>query len=408
MSHTPIKPRRRVATRVPELTGEEPLTLPKGRRPASVIRSIAPDLPAPRREEGAVSGEDRYRVESEIGKGGMGKVLRVADTDLNREIAMKVLINSAHQSTTRRFIEEAQITSQLEHPNMLPVHDFGINEDGDVFFTMQYVRSHDTLGEIVERLRDGDPDTHRAYTFEKRVQLIQQVAHALSYAHERGVIHRDIKPDNIMVGEHGQVYLVDWGVAKLLDQAERPVPHTLRQLDGPGPDATRDGILIGTPPYMAPEQILGLNDEVGPRTDVYALTVVLYELLTLNYYLGDVKDDLPSITSAVVHRKPADAESHFDPVNGRVPRSLSRICRKGLSKAPEQRFQSADELSSALQDWLEGNAPVVCPGTMIQRGLSRYSRLIDRWPVLLPAITITAFILLAAWFVLATALVLFP
>ena len=407
MTQAPSRPRRRIETRVPELSGGSPTRTP-GRKPPSLLHHLAPEVHSSTGQEGAVSGEERYRVEGEIGAGGMGKVLRVADTDLNREIAMKVLINASNQSTMRRFIEEAQITSQLEHPNMLPVHDFGINEEGDVFFTMQYVRSHDTLGELIERLREGDEATHRHYTFERRVQLIQQVCNALDYAHERGVIHRDIKPDNVMVGEYGQVYLVDWGVAKLLDQAEREVPHTLRNTDEPGPDATRDGILIGTPPYMAPEQILGLNDEVDQITDVYALCVVLYELLTLNYYLGAVADDLPAITSAVVHRRPPDAESHLGARNGRVPRSLSRICRKGLAKPREKRFQSARELASALQDWIEGNAPVVCPGTMIQRSLAGYSRAIDRRPVLLPALTITLLILVTGWLILATVLIAFP
>jgi serine/threonine-protein kinase len=403
-------PGRRVATRVPSLPDDQTVPPRQAGRPApSLIDQLEPkpDTSAPSTEEGTISGQARYRVREEVGKGGMGKVLRVEDTDLNREIAMKVLLGSAaNQGTMRRFIEEAQISSQLEHPNMLPVHDFGINEDGDIFFTMQYVRSHDTIGEIVERLRAGDREAHRRYTFERRVQIMQQVCHALAYAHERGVVHRDIKPSNIMVGEHGEVFVVDWGIAKLAGQAERDAPQTLRQGDEASPDKTRQGTLVGTPPYMSPEQIAGFNDEVDAISDVYAVTTVLYEFLTLNYYLGALKNDLAVISAAVLHRKPADAESHLDPLNGRVPRQLSRICRRGLSKPREKRFQSARELAEALQLWLEGNAPVVCPGTGIQRGLVRFSKLIDRHPVLIPAVAITASILLVTWLVLATALVL--
>ncbi|HNT28576.1 MAG TPA: hypothetical protein PKH10_10410, partial [bacterium] len=128
--------------------------------------------------------------------------------------------------------------------------------------------------------------------------------------------------------------------------------------------------------------------EVDARTDVYAMCTVLYEFLTLNYYLGNVGEEMSDLVGAILNRKPPDAESWSDPLNGRVPRALSRILRKGLSKKRVDRFQNAGELEEVLQDWMEGNAPVVCPGTAMQRGLSRYSRWIDRHPVFVPAFTI--------------------
>ena len=404
-SRRAIQPPQKVSTRLPqrhwlEAQGEvesnnATLNLSPERAPQSLL-GAEPAPGAPER------GTDRYQVREEVGRGGMGKVLRVEDVDLNREVAMKVLLmGRVDQEQVGRFIEEAQISSQLEHPNMLPVHDFGVNKDGQLFFTMKYVRGHQDLASIIDLLRDGDQETFARYTFERRVQIVQLVCHALQYAHERGVVHRDIKPSNIVVGEHGEVYLVDWGVAKVVaPDVERKVKSTGRL------QHTEKGTWLGTPAYMAPEQVLGRSEEVDARTDVYAVCAVLYELLTLNYYLGAVGEEMTDLVAAIINKQPPDAEDWVDPQNGRVPRPLSRILRAGLKKRKADRFQSARELEEALQAWLEGNAPIVCPGTAIQRGLSGYIRWIDLHPVLLPALTITGAVLLLGWLVTATVLAL--
>jgi eukaryotic-like serine/threonine-protein kinase len=372
--------------------------------PKSVLRRIA----ASEANEDPV--EDRYAVRQEIGRGGMGRVLLVHDQDLNRDVAMKVLLGKeAADAHVRRFIEEAQITGQLEHPNVLPVHDFGVNGEGEVFFTMKFVKGHVTLEDIIERLRNDDPAAHRAFTFERRVQIMQQVCHALRYAHQRGVIHRDIKPSNIVLGPCGEVFLVDWGVAKLAadvkaaaQKAGAPLP------DAPPPDdpirksdriraTTREGEWLGTPAYMAPEQALAHQHEVDSVSDLYSLCAVMYELLSLHYYLGVVGGRMGDLVAAILQRRPIDAEDHKHPLNGRVPRILSRICRKGLEKRRELRYRTAQELEEALQGWLEGNTPVVCPGTAIKRGLTKWGTLIDKYPVLAPAVSITVSILLIAW-----------
>ncbi|MCW8141587.1 MAG: hypothetical protein KIT58_22005, partial [Planctomycetota bacterium] len=161
-------------------------------------------------------------------------------------------------------------------------------------------------------------------------------------------------------------------------------------------NATRAGEWLGTPAYMAPEQALGRQHEVDARTDLYSLAAVLYELLTLNHYLEPLGPRMGDLVAAILRRPPLDAESYAHPKNGRVPRILSRICRKGLAKDPAERFQTAGELEAALQGWLEGNTPVVCPGTAIQRGLSGWNALIDRHPVAVPALSITALVLMLA------------
>jgi serine/threonine protein kinase len=150
---------------------------------------------------------------------------------------------------------------------------------------------------------------------------------------------------------------------------------------------------------MAPEQVIGHQHEVDARSDLYSLTAVLYELLCLHYYLGPVGGKIGDLVAAILQRRPVDAEDFKHPQNGRVPRILSRICRKGLEKRPAARFQTAADLELALQAWLEGESPVVCPGTAIKRGLTRWSTLIDDYPVLVPAASITAIIVLLGWIV---------
>ncbi len=393
-----------VKTRIP--AGGSTILLP----PSQATKSAAPQSVLDRLSKGpAEPGEAlRYEVCEEVGRGGMGRILRVKDADLNRQVAMKVLLQEeVSEAHVKRFIEEAQITGQLEHPNVLPVHHFGVTQEGSLFFTMKFVRGHVTLEDVVERLRSGDRDAYREWSFERRVQVVQQVCHALHYAHQRGVVHRDIKPQNIVLGTCGEVFLVDWGVAKLVEEVQGEKPRESIKAGnresgrmGKASD-TRDGTWLGTPAYMAPEQVIGHQADIDARTDVYSLCTVLYELLSLHYYLGQVGGKMGDLVAAILQRVPVDAENHKDRLNGRVPRSLSRILRKGLAKRPAERFQTARDLERALQGWHEGSAPIVCPGTAIKRGLTVWGTLIDKYPVLTPAITITVSVLLVAWIALS-------
>ncbi len=407
-------------------------------RAASVVARLAGGEP-----------DDRYAPEGEVGRGGMGKVLRVRDRDLNRAVAMKVLLRGDDGAALERFLAEAQITGQLEHPAVLAVHDVGLDADGAAFFTMRLAEGHEPLDRVIERLRAGDPATHREWTFERRVAVVQRVAQALHYAHRRGVLHRDVKPSNVLVGPFGEVFLVDWGVATLMEPVAPAAGGAATRQDAPAPcgavpatcavpaggsagaggaagggasgdaavaapaapvraelPADEEGSWAGTLAYMAPEQVLGAQGELGAPTDVYALSALLYELLSLHYYLGELEGKVSDVVAAILRRRPLDAEAYWHRVNGRVPRALSRICRRGLQKRPADRWRSAEELARALQAWLEGRAPVVCPGTAIQRGLAGYLRWIDRRPTLAPAVTIAAAAALLAWTAAATVLAL--
>jgi serine/threonine protein kinase len=174
-----------------------------------------------------------------LGTGGMGVVERAEDVDIGRPVAIKRLLPEAtHPFGVARFVSEIRIVGSLDHPNVVPIHDVGVDDDGRYFFVMKYVEGQ-TLADVIDKLAAGDPLTHAFWTFERRAELMIAVLQALEYAHERGVIHRDVKPENIMVGSHGEIRLMDWGIAKHVGVQE------------PG---EANGALIGTPAYMSPEQ----------------------------------------------------------------------------------------------------------------------------------------------------------
>jgi serine/threonine-protein kinase len=350
---------------------------PKTARRASLMSSLGANGPAP----------GRYETGALLGQGGMGVVLVAKDNDLARPVAIKQLKGDAPSAHfVERFLREAQITAQLEHPGIVPVHDVGADEAGHFYYVMRLVKGDQTLRRVIGLLAAGDPEAHRTFTFERRVRIIQQVAQILHYAHTRGVVHRDVKPDNIMVGPFGEVYLLDWGVAKVVGSAAEPVE--VASPLGPA-TATAAGTGVGTPLYMAPEQARG--EVVTARTDVYSLSAVLYELLTLKHYL----DDPPSmqlLMQAIVESDPVAAEVHYDRRNGRVPRALSVICDRGLAKDPKKRFASASALEEALQRWSEGDTPILCPATFSLWILDKVRRTIIRHPVafVVSLVTLTA------------------
>ncbi len=169
---------------------------------------------------------ERYRVLNEIARGGMGAVLRAADCDIRREVAVKYLLDQADDRKKARFVEEAQITGQLEHPNIVPIHELGVDAKKRLFFSMKMVRGR-SLQQVLSELRDFPRSAEKEYTLTRLLGIFVNVCHALAYAHSRGVVHRDLKPANIMIGDFGEVYVMDWGLAKVLahdsgrSQAER-------------------------------------------------------------------------------------------------------------------------------------------------------------------------------------------
>jgi len=284
----------------------------------------------------SLSQPDRYGVLDMLGRGGMGVVYRVVDRVLGRETAMKSIDGplASRPVDMLRFLEEAQITGQLDHPGIVPVHDFGIGVDGSrAYFTMKLVRG-DSLARLIH--------THRTLGLEGRVlerllRAFLRVCEAVSFAHVRRVVHRDLKPDNILVGSHGEVYVMDWGLARVVEGG-RPSERA----DG------KPGDVAGTPSFMAPEQAWGRIEDIDARTDVFGLGAVLYAILTGHGPFHAATADEALERSQRYELVPLDGAGDH------LPPELVRITMKALAKTRDDRYQSADELARDVEEFLRG------------------------------------------------------
>ncbi len=294
------------------------------------------------------SGPERYRRVVEIAEGGMGKVFLVHDGELGRNVVMKVLHENRRDADgIRRFLDEARITARLEHPNIVPVYDQSVNAQGQPYFTMKMVRGVD-LGEVIEARRKGEV----RYSLIRILQIFQSICDAVGYAHDQGVIHRDLKPENVMHGDYGEVFVMDWGLAKEIGKAEEPAgSQAPAPLLPPSPRAaqqTQAGVIVGTPAYMPPEQAMGDHAAMSARSDIYSLGAILYEILTRQppYQGPDPEDVLGQIKAG-----PCAPPRAVDP---EISPSLEAICLKAMERDPAHRYASASEISEDIQHFIEG------------------------------------------------------
>jgi tetratricopeptide (TPR) repeat protein len=295
----------------------------------------------------------RYCVEGEIGRGGMGVILRARDPELNRPLAVKVLLKRhvGKPEMERRFLEEAQVTGQLQHPGVPPVHDQGRLDDGRPFFAMKLVKSR-TLADLLKECANPAAELPRW------LAIFEQVCQTLAYAHSKGVIHRDLKPNNVMVGAFGEVQVMDWGLAKVLPQggekaedSKHPpaelasVIRTARN-DGtdPGGSETRSGSMMGTPSYMAPEQARGELELVDRRADVFGLGGILCQLLTGQPpFTGSPAE----VEHKAQHADLAEAFARLDACGADA--ELAELAKRCLAARPWNRPRDAGEVAEAVK-----------------------------------------------------------
>ncbi len=290
---------------------------------------------------------ERYEDHGVIGRGGMGLVRRVTDRVILREAALKELDGTlaANETSVRRFLDEAQITGQLDHPNIAPVYDIGVSADGQPqFFTMKLVEGR-TLAAILKERKS----TPRGRDLENLLRIFLKVCDAVAFAHSRGVIHRDLKPDNVMVGTYGQVYVMDWGIALLT--GERTSPSSIRlSRPPPAPDDPDPASIAGTPAYMAPEQAWGFVDQIDERTDVFGLGGILYAILT-----GEPPLKAPSFLAALARARVADVTPPDQTDGGRgLAPGLCHIAMRALAAKPGDRPSTVADLKDAVEEFLRG------------------------------------------------------
>jgi WD40 repeat protein/serine/threonine protein kinase len=313
-------------------------------------------LPSPRLGSSTSAGT-RFTVLRPHAKGGLGEVFVARDNELNREVALKEIQDrlADHPRHRARFEFEAEITGGLEHPGIVPVYGLGHTADGRPYYAMRFIRGCTFTDEIVRfhetaRQPGHDPGKSILKLRELLARFID-VCDVIAYAHSRGVLHRDLKPDNIMLGRFGETLVVDWGLAKplsgdeassLRDLAELP----LKPVSAVTLDQTVDGSTVGTPYYMSPEQASGRVNEMGRRSDVYCLGATLYQLLTDHppceaKHLGEV---LQKVAAGEIPRPRS--------LNPRIAPDLEAICLKALALKPAERYGSAEELKAELERWL--------------------------------------------------------
>ena len=296
----------------------------------------------------------RYVLGEVLGQGGMGEVWIAQDVRLERDVALKRLRRREDEAKVRsgpsdraqlRFLREAQLTGLLEHPNIVPVYDLGVDESGALFFTMKRLGGR-SLAEMIAAGESG--------SLLSRLDVFRKVCDAIAFAHSRAVIHRDLKPDNVMVGEFGEVTVLDWGLSKHFGEAQATDELELGEARGPRSSSgssvrdcelTQAGAVIGTPAYMAPEQAFGKLDELDARTDVYALGALLYTLLTGERpFSGELAEVMVAVRSG-----------RFDPPSHKValPRELDAIVCTAMALEPAQRYPSVERLRADVQAFLE-------------------------------------------------------
>jgi serine/threonine-protein kinase len=317
-------------------------------------------------------GHNKYKFIRKLVSGGMGSIFKVQDQDLNRLSAMKVILPrfKSNEDTLCDFITEAKITGLLEHPNVIPVHELGLLRDTGLFFTMKLLGQGESLNDILNEIRRGNPEYVEKYNTYHLLNIFRKVCDAVSYSHSFNIVHRDIKPHNIMVGDYGEVLLMDWGIAQFVGNPGDENDPTIREVREDIEKYTKGkkDMIKGSPTYMSPEQVIGEPHLLDKRSDIFLLGSTLYHMFTFEapYFGKDIYEILRKAeTGDLVPpqiRNPAT----------QIPEEICRIIMKAMAHRKENRYQNVEELASDIDDlisgkWSRQEKKVFQPGEMLMR-----------------------------------------
>jgi serine/threonine protein kinase/WD40 repeat protein len=369
-------------TGAPLRVGAITLTFGIGEDLATIPESLyTPPSPAPisslKSANAAGEGADQLRrqlrltqrqaqqldIGRELARGGMGAVRSARESATHRTVAVKVMLHPDHPQDAVRFITEARITAQLEHPNIVPVYDLGLDANGKPFYSMKLVEGI-TLLRVLQLHKEGVKETVSRYPLTALLTIFQKLCDALAFAHARGVIHRDLKPANIMLGKYGEVLVMDWGLAKVVGtkhtsdtpEAENlPLPPSA---DHSSSDAhTLAGAILGTPQYMSPEQARGEIDELDARSDIFVLGLILYEILTLDRaFAGSRTNEILARVAGFTGPLPMTQTRVKHLPGGTVPESLAAVVHKATAADKARRYASVIDLQRDIEAYQNGFA----------------------------------------------------
>jgi serine/threonine-protein kinase len=301
---------------------------------------------------------ERYRIGDVLGQGGMGEVLSARDEQIGRPVAIKRLrVENPSQEVMTRFLREARIQGRLEHPAVVPVHELW-TEGGQPFFVMKQLTGI-TLADVIPKLAMRDQRAMEDFTLQRLLRAFADVCLAIEFAHTKRVVHRDLKPANIVLGDFGEVYVLDWGIARVTEDAEEAARDSFADISTVAEAHTVVGAILGTPGYISPEQIRG-DYFLDGRADVYSLGCILFEILALQPLHPRGQSALASALAG------ADARPSVRAPDREIPPELDRICVQATQVDAQLRFDTARELGTAVQHFLDGNRDVA-----LRRDLAR-------------------------------------
>jgi len=338
--------------------------------------------------------EKKYDIGRVVAQGGMGAILDAKEATIERRVAMKVMLDGSNPAHLSRFVAEARITGQLEHPGIVPIYELSVDENGQPFYTMKMVRGI-TLGKVLELLAAGIPETLKKYPLPALLTIFQKVCDALAFAHSRGVIHRDLKPDNIMLDDFGVVLVMDWGLAKVIGQDHATAAGVADDAVDALPPGTSGGTLagtvMGTPKYMSPEQALGEVGTLDARSDIYALGAILYHILALRPSIQG--EDAWGIVGKVIK---GQVDPLTAPSSRPIPDSIAAVVRKAMALDKAQRYPRVADLQRDIEAYQNGHAT-----SAENAGLGKQTVLLVKRHTALFGTTFSAWLIISAlgvWF----------